>query len=170
MGGSIAMKMVTEHPDRVQAAIVGGSLGFTREESEHDETPRLGPNLMSGMPLSDAMIESAPADWPKPSPQQREMMRRMDAEQDPKALGAETMSHEGLWVRHEQLRQITVPTLVIYGGLDHPEVYEAARNRLPNLRFEKIEGAGHGAAMQSPEFLRDIHEFLDQHPPPTGRN
>src|SRR5579864_7738630 len=45
MGGSIAVKMLTEHPDRFRLAIVGGSLGFTREASEHDEVPQLGPDL-----------------------------------------------------------------------------------------------------------------------------
>lgn len=44
MGASIAMKMSTEHPDRIRRAIIGGSLGFTQYESEHDETPRLGPD------------------------------------------------------------------------------------------------------------------------------
>jgi len=41
MGGSIAMKMLTEHPGRFRAAVIGGSLGFSREESEHDETTQL---------------------------------------------------------------------------------------------------------------------------------
>lgn len=92
---------------------------------------------MNGMPLSDAMIASAPRDRPKPSPQQREMMKRMDTGQDPRALGAETVSHEGLWVNDEQLKRITVPTLVVYGGQDHPEVYEAAKTRLTNLQFKR---------------------------------
>jgi pimeloyl-ACP methyl ester carboxylesterase len=160
MGGSIGMKMLTEHPDRIRMAVIGGSLGFTKYESEHNEVPLLGPNLLSGMPLSEAMIASAPPDWPKPGPQQREMMKRMDAGQDSVALGAETVSHEGLWVDDQQRKAITVPTLVIYGGSDHLALYEEAKRRFPNLQFKKIEGAGHGQAMQSPEFLTDIGEFL----------
>jgi pimeloyl-ACP methyl ester carboxylesterase len=160
MGGSIAMKMLTEHPDRIRLAVIGGSLGFTKYESERDEVPLLGPNLLSGMPLSEAMIASAPPDWPKPGPQQREMMKRMDAGQDSIALGTETVSHEGLWVDDKKVRAITVPTLVIYGGNDRPAFYAEAKSRFPNLRFKTIEGAGHGPAMQSPEFLADIREFL----------
>ena len=161
MGGSIAMKTLTEHPDRFRAAVIGGSLGFSREESEHDETPSLGPNLLSGMPLSEAMIASAPAGWPKPPPEQREMMKQMDAAQDPIALGAETVSHKGLWVDDAALKAITVPALVIYGGNDRPAFFESAKSRFPNLQFKKIEGAGHGPAMQSPEFPKDTREFLD---------
>jgi len=158
--------MLTEHPDRIRIAVIGGSLGFTKYESEHDEVPLLGPNLLSGTPLSDAMIASAPPDWPKPGPQQRAMMKRMDAGQDSIALGAQTVSHEGLWVDDKKLRAITVPTLVIYGGNDHPEFYAEAKSRFPNLQFKTIEGASHGAAMQGPEFLADIREFLIMHPIP----
>lgn len=161
MGGSIGMKMLTEHPDRIRMAVIGGSLGFTKYESDHNEVPLLGPNLLKGMPLSEAMISSAPADWPKPGPEQREMMKRMDAGQDSIALGAETVSHEGLWVDDEQLKAIAVPTLVIYGGKDRPGFYAEAKSRFPNLRFKVIEGAGHGAALDSPEFLTDIRAFLN---------
>jgi hypothetical protein len=34
------------------------------------------------------------------------MMKRMDAGQHPVALGAETVSHEGLWVDNQRLRAI----------------------------------------------------------------
>lgn len=160
MGGSIGMKMLTEHPDRIRMAVIGGSLGFTKYESEHNEVPMLGPNLLSGMAFSEAMIASAPEDWPKPGPLQREMMKRMDASQDSIALGAETVSHEGLWVDDKKLEAIAVPTLVIYGGNDHPAFYSEAKSRFPNLQFKTIKGAGHGAAMDSPEFLTDIKVFL----------
>jgi CubicO group peptidase (beta-lactamase class C family) len=87
----------------------------------------------------------------------------MDGSQDPVALGAETVSHEGLWVDDEQLKAITVPTLIIYGGKDRPTFYERAEHLFPNLHFRSIEGAGHGPALQSPEFLRDVRGFIDQH-------
>lgn len=163
MGGSIAMKMLTEHPDRFRLAIIGGSLGFTREESEHDEVPQLGPDLLSGMPLSEAMIKNAPPNWTKPTPQQREMMKSMDAGQDPIALGAETVSHEGLWVTDEQLKAIAVPTLVIYGERDRPSFYQAAQTRFPNLQLRAIAGAGHSSAIESPEFAQEIRAFIDEH-------
>jgi pimeloyl-ACP methyl ester carboxylesterase len=155
------MKLMTTHPERVRMAVIGGSLGFSQYESEHEEVPQLGPNLLGGMPLSEAMIASAPAAWPKPSPQQREMMKRMDAGQDSIALGAETVSHEGLWVTEEELRSVAMPALVIYGENDRPTFFEVAERKFRNLKFNKIEGAGHGQAMQSPELLKDIREFLD---------
>jgi len=162
MGGSIALKMLTEHPDRFRTAVIGGSLGF--RATDVDEAPKLGPNLMSGMPFSEAMIASAPPGRPAPSPQQREMMKRMDAAQDSRALGAETVSHEGLWVDDEKLRAVKVPTLVLYGEHDQPARYEEAKRQLPNMEFKMIAGAGHGPASQSPEFLKDVREFLARQP------
>jgi pimeloyl-ACP methyl ester carboxylesterase len=129
---------------------------------------KLGPSnvqTVQGMPLSEAMVASAPPGWPKPGPQQREVMKRMDSGQDPVALGAETVSHEGLWVDNERLKAISVPTLIIYGGNDRPAVFEEARRTLPNLHFKSVEGAGHGTALQSPEFLKDVRDSLDQHRP-----
>jgi pimeloyl-ACP methyl ester carboxylesterase len=163
MGGSVAMKALIDHPDRVRVAVIGGSLGFNRHDSEHDETPRLGPDLLRGMPLSEAMLASAPPNFPKPSPQQREMMKRMDAAQDPIALGAETVSHEGLWVEDEQIAAVRVPTLIINGGLDRAEYYKEARTKFRNLQFETFDGLGHGPAMASPLFLKSVRRFLDEH-------
>lgn len=169
MGGSIEMKMLTEHPDRFRLAVIGGSLGFSRDESEHDEVPQFGPDLLSGMPLSEAMIKNAPPNWPKPTAQQREMMKSMDAGQDPIALGAETVSHEGLWVTDEQLKLIAVPTLVIYGEQDRPSFYKAAQARFPNLKFQAIPGAGHSTALESQDFSSDIRSFIREHVG-SGRN
>ena len=163
MGGSIAMKMLTEHPDRFRLAIIGGSLGFTREESEHNEVPQLGPDLLSGMSLSEAMIKNAPPGWPKPSPEQRQMMKAMDADQDSVALGAETVSHQGLWVTDEELKAIAVPTLVLYGERDRQSFYQAAQVLFPNFEFRAIPGAGHSAAIESPEFSSDIRSFIELH-------
>ena len=129
---------------------------------EHNEVPLLGPSLLSGMPLSEAMIASAPPAWPKPGSQQREMMKRMDAGQHSIALGAETVSHEGLRVDDKKLRAITVPTLVIYGGNDHAAFYAEAKSRFPNLQFKTIESASHS------EFLADIREFLGHYASDTS--
>src|SRR5947209_10788143 len=82
MGGALVLKMLVNHANRFLTAIVGGSEGFRRGINSDFNDEKLIRDLESGMPMSDAMIANAPADWPKPSPEQREMMRRMDAGQD----------------------------------------------------------------------------------------
>ena len=165
MGGSIALKMLVTHPERFLTATSGGSTGF--RSTDVDETPGLIQNLQSGMSLSEAMIASAPPGWPKPTPDQREQMRRMDEGQDPKALAAQRLGNRGLWVSDEELAKVTVPTLILHGERDHPEVFEAARAKLPNLSFDTVPGVGHGAAATDPAFARRVRQFLQAHPART---
>src|SRR5262245_54282402 len=96
MGGAIVMKMLVEHPDRFLTAIIGGSAGYRSGEPQRDAA--LAKYLLSGMPLSEAMIAALPPGTPQPTPEQRESMRRMDASLDPKALGAQRMGNDELTI------------------------------------------------------------------------
>ena len=51
------------------------------------------------------MIANRPAGMPEPPPQQREMMRQMDATQDPKALAAQRRGNVGLRVIDDDLKK-----------------------------------------------------------------
>lgn len=162
MGGGIVAKMLTEYPDRFRSAVIGGSVGFRRSDEPWDKA--LIKALSTGMPLSDAMIASRPAGTPPPSPQQREMMRQMDAMQDSKALAAQRMGNSGLWVTDEELRKNKVPVLVIYGSLqDNQEAFQRARNVIGAAQFDVIEGASHGSAPDNPQFTKDVRAFLKKH-------
>src|SRR5207253_6234045 len=143
MGGSIAIKLLSVHPERFLTAIIGGSQGFQLSDVDTEDTPLIK-SLRSGMPLSEAMIANAPPDWPKPTPEQREMMHRMDAGQDPRALAAQRLGNGGLVVDYARLEKNTVPTLVIYGSLDNPSRFDPLKKILPNADFVSVEGARHG--------------------------
>ena len=164
MGGGIALKMLVGHPDRFLTAIVGGSEGFRRGIDADWNDEKLIKDLESGMPMSDAMIKNAPADWPKPSPEQREMMRRMDAGQDPKALAAQRRGNAELQIDYESLKAIHVPVLVLCGGKDNPDRVKPLVAALPDAHLDVIEGASHGRAPESPQFIKDVREFLGRHP------
>jgi pimeloyl-ACP methyl ester carboxylesterase len=151
--------MLVEHPDRFLTAIVGGSAGYRSGEPHRDAS--LAKYLLSGM--SEAMIAAAPPGTPQPTPEQREMMRRMDASLDPKALGAQRLGTDALAISYESLKTNKVPTLVIYGGNDNPDRFTDLKKILASAKFEVIEGAGHGSAVQSREFVKDAREFLDAH-------
>jgi pimeloyl-ACP methyl ester carboxylesterase len=164
MGGGIVLKMLVEHPERFLTAIVGGSEGFRRGSDPDWNDEKLIKDLESGMPMSDAMIKNAPAEWPTPSPEQREMMKRMDAGQDPKALAAQRRGNVGLQIDYVSLKRIRVPVLVLCGGRDNPDRVKPLVAALPDARLDVIEGAGHGSAPASPQFTKDVREFLEQHP------
>src|SRR5437016_1002508 len=163
MGGSIAIKLLSEHPERFLTAIIGGSQGFRNaEDFDSEETPLIK-SLRSGMPLSEAMIANAPPNWPKPTPEQRAMMAQRDAGQDPRALAAQRLGNRGLRVDYELLKKIRVPTLVIYGALDNPSRFDTLKSVMPNAEFVAVQGARHGDTPTNPQFIKDVRQFLARH-------
>jgi len=161
MGGGIVMKMLVEHPDRFLTAVIGANRGFRAEDVEQQES--LTKYLQSGMSFSEAVIAAAPPDAPPLSAEQREALKRDDPNHDTKALAAQRLGNKGLIVNDEALKANKVPTLVIYGGNDHPEGYANFKKILSNAEYAVIPGAGHAGAVQSPEFVKDIHAFLQEH-------
>ena len=163
MGGSIVAKMLTEYPDRFLTAVLGGSTGFRSTDVQEAWEAGLIKSLQSGMPLSDAMIANRPPGFPEPSPQQREMMHRMDATQDSKALGAQRLGNPGLWVSDDALRHNKIPTLIAVGSLNSPERFKDAEKNVGASHLVIIEGARHGSVPDDPAFIREVREFLTAH-------
>ncbi len=64
----------------------------------------------------------------------------------------------------DRLGEITVPTLILVGELDRPEMLEIAKRletEIPNARRETIAGTAHVPSMERPdEFDRLVLEFL----------
>src|SRR6185437_2894365 len=65
----------------------------------------------------------------------------------------------------ERLSEISVPTLVLVGELDRPEMLEIAKRleaEIPGARRETIAGAAHVPSMERPdEFDRLVLGFLE---------
>jgi pimeloyl-ACP methyl ester carboxylesterase len=161
MGGGIVMKMLVEHPDRFLTAVVGANRGFRPEDIQQQES--LTKYLQSGMSFSEAVIAAAPPDAPPLSAQQREALKSDDPNHDSKALAAQRLGNTRLVVNDESLKANMVPTLVIYGGNDHPEEYADLKKVFSHAEYAVIPGAGHAGAVQSPEFVKDIRAFLQAH-------
>ena len=73
----------------------------------------------------------------------------------------------GVWPEppaETRLAEIAVPTLVVMGSEDLPELHDVASrlvDELPDARFELIEGAGHLPSLERPDELdRLVLEFL----------
>ncbi len=91
------------------------------------------------------------------------MMSRMDATQDSRALGAQRLGNPGLYVDYSLFKNNQVPVLLIVGGNDRPDRFADLRAALPNATFVVIPGAGHGSAVNRPEFVQTLEGFFDQH-------
>jgi pimeloyl-ACP methyl ester carboxylesterase len=162
MGGGIVAKLLTEHPERFLTAIIGGSIGFRASDPEWDKG--LVKDLREGKPLSEAMIVNAPQGTPRPTADQQEMMKRTDAGQDSKALGAQRLGNRELFVDDAALKTSGVPMLFIYGGNDHPDRFIELKNALPRAEFVAVDHAGHAGAVSHPEFVKGVRQFLEKHP------
>jgi pimeloyl-ACP methyl ester carboxylesterase len=88
------------------------------------------------------------------------MMKSMDAAQDPRALAAQRLGNPGLVIEYTDLKA-NVPVLVLYAEHDNPARFTDLKNALPGAEFKVIDAAGHGSAVQSPQFAADYGDFLD---------
>lgn len=161
MGGSIALKLLETHPERLLTVTSGGSTGFRASDDQWDST--FVKKLVVGEPLSQAMIETAPPGFPAPSPERRAMMARMDSVQDSRALGAQRLGNPGLYVDYAKLGRRQVPTLLIVGELDNPPRFAELRAAMPGAEFVVVPGARHGSVPMTPEFLTALRSFLRRH-------
>jgi pimeloyl-ACP methyl ester carboxylesterase len=70
------------------------------------------------------------------------------------------------------LRQVSVPTLLIWGQLDARSPLTVAHQfeeAIPNTKLIVIEGAGHMSHLEQPERVNDaVRRFCRAHPPRSG--
>jgi 3-oxoadipate enol-lactonase len=174
LGGSIAMETTIAQPDLVSRLVVvaPGLRGFEM----NDETK-------AGWAEEEAALERGDVDeaveinlrmWvdgPSRSPEEVDPeLRRQVGEMQRRAFdlwreAGEEGEHQSLaddW--GERLGEISVPTLVIVGELDRPEMLEIADRleaEIPNARRETIPGTAHVPSMERPEeFDRLVLDFL----------
>ena len=174
LGGSVAMEATIARPDLVsRLVLVGPGLrGFEMD----DETK-------AGWDEEEAALERGDDDeaveinmrmWvdgPSRAPEEVDPeLRRKVGEMQRRAIdiwreAGEEGTHEPLvedW--GERLGEISVPTLILVGELDRPEMREIAERleaEIPNARRETIAATAHVPNMERPqEFDRLVLDFL----------
>ena len=175
LGGSVAMETTIARPDLVSRLVLVGS--GLRGFEMNDETK-------AGWDEEEAALERGDDDeaveinlrmWvdgPLRSPDEVDPeLRRKVGEMQRRAIeiwreAGEEGNHEALvedW--GDRLGEISVPTLVLVGELDRPEMREIAERleaEIPNSRRETISGTAHVPNMERPEeFDRLVLEFLE---------
>lgn len=169
MGGAIALKFLTMHPDRVRSAVLGGS-GWSRSnqpvglatladalEAVADTGGSTSHVILETLGLRDTTVLGA-AD-----------KAVLDAN-DPRALAAVARGLDEVDVPAEALSSNAVPTLVLIGERD---VFRPLADSLvavmSNADLEVLPGASHITAPQDPGFARAILAFLEAHAAEGGR-
>ena len=175
LGGSVAMETTIARPELVSRLVVVGP--GLRGFEMNDETK-------AGWEEEEAALERGDDDeaveinmrmWvdgPSRSPDQVDPgLRRKVAEMQRRVIdlwresGEQDGNHQPLvedW--GERLGEISVPTLILVGELDRPEMREIAERleaEIPDARRETIAGTAHVPNMERPEeFDRLVLDFL----------
>lgn len=170
LGGIIALKLATTHPDRLSSA---SPLGAGWENPDDSAfllaLGGIAEALESGRgvpPLS----ASLGGDRKPPGFLHTTWVRIMTGYlNDGRALAAMVRGIRALTVEHEALRRISLPVCSIVGTLDpmKPGV-DAMVGVVPDHTVVFIEGADHLQATRSPEFIGTLREFLRTHEDGTG--
>lgn len=162
MGGRIALKLLTEHPDRVRAAVLGGSGWAPPGTPPPAEIRGWIPGLQAVVEGEGSVTEVLwQPGWPEPPPEWRAALDANDAG----ALAAVLLSLEELSVTEAALRDSPVPILAVVGEDDfaRPSVDALAAIR-PDVTVVLLPGSNHATALVDPGLERAVLSFLRAQP------
>ena len=177
MGGSIALKLALESPERVQKLGLISSFGLGREIDIYDRLLAAFPAIANLIPPSRSGVrwvlnscvhnpKSVPEEWVEIG------FQRFNLPGQREALMSLLTTNLDFWgVRREvfspivqQLEHIKVPTLVIWGKQDSiiPVAHAyVASQKIPNASLHIFERCGHWPQVEYPkEFNHLVSEFL----------
>jgi pimeloyl-ACP methyl ester carboxylesterase len=173
MGGEVALNTTLAFPEMVSALVVGATLAGTEQRSDLLRQAWAATDEALEAGDLDGAVEIELATWvdgPKRSPAEvdaavRERVRAMDRE----LLAREMAGSDGEAVpldppAHQRLNEIRVPTLLIAGDLDMPDVADSmARLAAGILGADPVtlEGTAHMLSMEQPgRFNEVLMDFL----------
>lgn len=171
-GGSVALQMAADHPDRLRRLVVAGSayrLGPTGRQVQRN----VGRLAASG-DQRNALRAQAPTLVKSPLGQRLvggllwlAAPLVMGRTWNPSDMVA-TIEAEDAFDLGDRLAEIPVPTLVIGGDGDafySPELFAQTAERLPRGRLVIYEGRDHGGTFTDKRFARDVTDFLKAEDP-----
>ncbi|MEX0714721.1 MAG: alpha/beta hydrolase [Pirellulales bacterium] len=165
MGGFIAAKLVTVHPDRLLTATLGGAGWSKADDVRADFMGELAESLDRGQGIRPLLVRLTPPGRRLPSEERlRFITRLMNWTHDTKSLAALVRGMDQLCIEEEQLRANHVPTLAIVGESDPLKItVDELVGVMSNLETVVLAGADHMDAFAQPEFVHSLKSFLARH-------
>ena len=166
-GGAVALRLAVTAPERVQSLAVISSPAPGLEPSPRLQAAWAAEEDALERGDIDAAVDAVVRAWlaPDAPAELRDLvatMQRRAFELDPE--GTMPQPTDPLQDRPELLRAIDVPALIAVGEHDMPDFRWSARQlaqELPHASHHVIPGAGHLAALETPEAFRQLlGEFL----------
>ena len=168
-GGRVALELTGARPELVRALVlVAPGLASTDWSNETQALFAAEEALVEAGDLAGAAEQQARM-WLAPDADEsvRELTAAMTRRSYEQQLPVDGQV-DAAWPHpsaETKLAEIRVPTFVVTGSEDRPELHAVAARlvrELPDVRAETIEGAGHLASLERPDELnRLLLEFLD---------
>lgn len=161
MGGYVAFNFYRLFPEKFAALLLfdTSSAADTAEKRESrfdliDEIEKSGAQA-----LIDGMLPNLISDWTKENnPDLVAKLKTMFAETNPQAAVAALRGMAERQDHSDILKDINVPTLLIFGEHDkitNLEIAEKMKSEIPNAALTKIKNAGHYSNLEQPEAFND---------------
>jgi pimeloyl-ACP methyl ester carboxylesterase len=166
LGGFIASRLATLHPDRLISVVYVASLPLRTTDTFMDKFAEESvKDLESDMPFKSLALNLQPPGSKPPSDDEiRKAVAPLVAANDVKALAALWRGYNTLPVSPQQLTAVKVPSIVITGSADTNAAGVPELNKThPQIRTVVVQGAQHGGpegVMRRPEFMATLREFL----------
>jgi pimeloyl-ACP methyl ester carboxylesterase len=165
LGGIIALKLLTTHPQRFLSAVIGAA-AYRRSRSERaDRAADAAAREIEAGVYRALVVSTAPTDEPPPTD---EIIRRRSAgiAGDRLAHAALMRARRALLVTDAEIARVSVPTLAVVGTAD-PQLprIKAMRAVWPALVIDVVPGATHPTVHprglpRRPEFLAAIRRWI----------
>lgn len=167
MGGYVTFNLYRLFPEKFGALVLADTTSAADTDEKREGRFKLIRETASkGMPaVIDGMLPNLTSDDTKSN--NPELIRRFEAtflETDPPAVMAALRGMAARRDHSQMLKEITAPTLLIFGENDKITNLEAAKNldeHIPNAQLVIIEKSGHYSnAEATPEFNRALVDFV----------
>lgn len=168
MGAGIALSFAIRHPERLRTLTLGGN--GAPDAALRKMLPELADSLEKSdiEPILRILI---PKDQPVPSPEKMKLINvAFFATQDAKALAAVTRGAANLFPSEQQVEAVRVPVLAVVGEVDPLRTgVDKLKKLLPKTKVVVIEKADHMSAFSSPQFPKEVRQFLDDNRSPAKK-
>jgi pimeloyl-ACP methyl ester carboxylesterase len=168
LGAFIAARFAAMQPERLTSVVYIASLPLRdgdpyMEKFAADSVK----DLESDLPFKSLALALQPPGAKPPSDDEiRKAVAPLVAANDVRALAALWRGYKGLAVSDQQLKAVTIPSIVIIGSEDLSAAGVPDLNQTqPQIRTVVVQGAQHGGpegVMRRPEFMSTLREFLAQ--------
>ena len=165
MGALISGKFLSEHPDRVISAVIGG-MGWLEIDAKWKKLMEdVAASLEAGkgpIPLLQFLNQT------EAGPEREQQIERINTffkfANDQKALAVCIRSFPAFAITQEKLEKNERPTLAIVGDNDPFKPYvDRTGEIMGNVKVVIIKGGDHNGTPRIPAFLEELKAFLDSH-------